>query len=130
MKWEIDERLPIHKQLVDEIIKRVVNKYYAAGERIPPVRELSVEAKVNPNTMQKALQELEEKKIIYTQRTTGKFITNDVKIITNLKNDISNKVIINFLKDMKNLGFDKNQALEMLNEIESFAEKNKEEQDD
>lgn len=103
MKWEIDEKLPIHSQIVDEIIKRVVNKEYLPGQRIPSVRELSVEAKVNPNTMQKALQELEERKIIYTQRTSGKFITENEVVIENLKRESSNELVNKFIKDMTSL---------------------------
>jgi len=114
VKWEIDEKLPIHNQLVDEIIKRVVNKDYLSGERIPSVRELSIEAKVNPNTMQKALQELEERKIIYTQRTSGKFITNDENVIKKLKKDISNNILKKFIKDMNDLGFTENEIIDML----------------
>lgn len=114
MKWEIDEKLPIHSQLIDEIIKRVVNKDYLPGERIPSVRELSVEAKVNPNTMQKALQELEERKIIYTQRTNGKFITKDENVIRKLKKDISNNILKKFIKDMNDLGFTEPEIVDML----------------
>ena len=114
MKWEIDDKLPIHSQLVCEIIKRVVNKDYLSGERIPSVRELSVEAKVNPNTMQKALQELEEKKIIYTQRTSGKYITEDKNVIKKLKSDISNNIIKKFIKDMNDLGFTESEIISML----------------
>ena len=114
MKWEIDDKLPIHSQLVDEIIKRVLNKDYLSGERIPSVRELSVEAKVNPNTMQKALQELEERKIIYTQRTSGKFITKDENVIKKLKDDISNNIIKKFTKDMNDLGFTESEIINML----------------
>ena len=83
VKWEIDEKLPIHNQLVDEIIRRVVNKDYLLGQRIPSVRELSVEAKVNPNTMQKALQELEERtdKFVTIFRDLTKSMIKDEKII-------------------------------------------------
>ena len=114
MKWEIDDKLPIHSQLVDEIIKRVVNKDYLSGERIPSVRELSVEAKVNPNTMQKALLELEERKIIYTQRTSGKFITKDENVIKKLKDDVSKDIIEKFIKDMNDLGFVESEIISML----------------
>ena len=114
MEWEIDEKLPIHSQLVNEIIKRVVNNYYLPGQRIPSVRELAMEAKVNPNTMQKALQELEERKIIYTQRTSGKFITEDENVIKELKSSISNSIIKKFIKDMNDLGFTENEIISML----------------
>ena len=114
MKWEIDNKLPIHSQLVDEIIKRVVNKDYLSGERIPSVRELSVEAKVNPNTMQKALQELEEKNIIMTRRTNGKYITKDENVIKKLKEDVSNNIIKKFIKDMNDLGVTESEIIDIL----------------
>lgn len=114
MKWEIDEKLPIHNQLVNEIIRRVVNKEYLLEQRIPSVRELSIEARVNPNTMQKALQELEEKKIIVTRRTSGKFITENEHIIEKLKDNISQDIIKKFIKDMSNLGFTKEEVANIL----------------
>jgi DNA-binding transcriptional regulator YhcF (GntR family) len=114
VKWEIDEKLPIHNQIIDEIIRRVVNKEYLTGQRIPSVRELSAEAKVNPNTMQKALQELEDRKILYTHRTSGKFVTENEEIINNLKSSISNSILNKFIKDMKDLGFNQSEIIEML----------------
>jgi len=114
VKWEIDENLPIHGQLVNEIIKRVVNKEYLLGQRIPSVRELAVEAKVNPNTMQKALLELEERKIIHTQRTSGKFITEDESVIKKLKTDISDDIVKKFIKDMNNLGITEKEIINIL----------------
>ena len=114
MKWEINENLPIHNQLVEEIIRRVINKEYLSGQRIPSVRELSLEARVNPNTMQKALLELEERGIIYTQRTSGKFITEDEAVIKKLKTDISDDIVRKFIKDMNNLGFSENEIINIL----------------
>ena len=114
MKWEIDESMPIHNQLVNEIIRRVVVGEYLSGQRIPSVRELSLEAKVNPNTMQKALLELEERGIIYTQRTSGKFITEDKEIIKKLKTDISDDAVKKFIKEMNNLGYTKNEIINIL----------------
>ena len=114
MKWEFDDNLQIHTQLVDGIIKRIIQDIYPMGERLPSVRELATEAKVNPNTMQKALQELEDKKIIETRRTTGKFVTDDTKLLANLMTDLSDQVVSNFIKAMKNLAIDDKKIIKLI----------------
>lgn len=116
MEWNIDENKQIHFQLVEEIIKRIVKGIYQQGNKIPSVRDLALEAKVNPNTMQKALLELEDKKIIFTKRTTGKYVTDDKKIIKSLVNELSKKIINNFFTDMEKLGITKKEAQEMIGE--------------
>ena len=81
MEWELKSDRPIYTQLLEELKRRIVSGYYKPGEKLMPVRELAQEAKVNPNTMQKALVELEELGLIYTERTNGKFVTEDEKLI-------------------------------------------------
>lgn len=105
MKWEIDDSLPIHTQLVDEIIKRIIAGEYPLGERIPSVRDLAFEARVNPNTMQKALAELENRKIIFTQRTSGKYVTEDKELIKSVREKLSSGLVGKFVKDMRDLDF-------------------------
>jgi len=114
LKWEIDDSRQIHSQIVDEIIKRIINGIYTYGEKIPSVRDLAIEAKVNPNTMQRALQELEEKQIIETKRTTGKFVTKNEKILKNLKQSSSELILNNFIKSMQDLGIDNKDIIKMI----------------
>lgn len=114
MIWQIDENKQIHPQLVDEITKRIIQGAYSPGEKIPSVRELALEAKVNPNTMQKALLELEEKKIIETRRTTGKFVTANEADIDELKKTISTQIARKFAGEVKSLGLNSETVLEMI----------------
>ena len=81
MKFVFDNDRPIYIQLVEQLRLFILSGKLSEGERLPSVRELAVIAKVNPNTMQKALVELEDDKLIYTERTNGKFVTDDKKLL-------------------------------------------------
>ena len=105
MSWELVSDRPIYIQLVDEIKLRIITSYYKPGERLPTVRELAAEAEVNPNTMQRALSELETSELIITQRTSGRVVTDDVTVIKNNKNTIAYDVTEKFLTKMQTLGF-------------------------
>ena len=105
MSWELVSDRPIYIQLVDEIKLRIITSYYKPGERLPTVRELAAEAEVNPNTMQRALSELETSELIITQRTSGRVVTDDVTVIKNNKNTIAYDVTEKFLTKMHTLGF-------------------------
>ena len=105
MPWELVSDRPIYIQLVDEIKLRIITNYYRPGERLPAVRELAAEAEVNPNTMQRALSELETSGLIITQRTSGRSVTEDTAIIHNNKFSIANDVTEKYLRKMDTLGF-------------------------
>ena len=96
--------VPIYLQIVSEIKKQIVSGKLIPGERIPSVRELALTYKVNPNTMQKALIELEENGLIKTERTNGKFVTEDENIINKIKNDYADNLTQNYLSEMISLG--------------------------
>ncbi len=81
MEWYLKSDRPIYAQLLEELKKRIVSGYYQPGEKLLPVRELAQEAKVNPNTMQKALSELERQSLVFAVRTTGRYITEDTLLI-------------------------------------------------
>ena len=114
MKWDINENKAIHPQIVDEIIRRIINEEYFLSEKIPSVRDLAIEAKVNPNTMQKALIELEDKGIIHTQRTSGKYVTSNKELIENLKIKTANKITREFIQNMKNLNFNTTDIIKII----------------
>ena len=114
MDYIFDNERPIYIQLVEKLRINIVSNKLKAGERLPSVRELAVIAKVNPNTMQKALNELENEGLIYTQRTNGKFVTDDRKIIERVKKELSKEKVNNYLIDMKNIGIEYDEALEYL----------------
>ena len=99
--------VPIYLQIVSEIKKQIVSGKLIPGERIPSVRELALTYKVNPNTMQKALIELEENGLIKTERTNGKFVTEDENIINKIKNDYADNLTQNYLSEMISLGITK-----------------------
>ena len=105
---------PIYIQLLDQLQLLIVSGNIKLGERIPSVRDLALEYKVNPNTVQKALQELENIGLIYTERTNGKFVTDDKKLIEKYKSSLAKEHIQNYFENMEKLGFNKEQALNYL----------------
>lgn len=114
MIFEFDNNIPIYIQLVEQLKNYIISGKIKGGERLPSVRELALQTKVNPNTMQKALMELEELKIIYTERTNGKFVTSDKELLDKLKFESVNNLVNNFFQSMESLGFDKNKTIEYL----------------
>lgn len=106
--------VPIYLQIVNEIKKQIVSGKLIPGERIPSVRELALTYKVNPNTMQKALIELEENGLIKTERTNGKFVTEDENIINKIKNDYADNLTQNYLSEMISLGITKQEIKERI----------------
>ncbi len=114
MNYSFDNERPIYVQLVEIIRMDIVSGKYQKGERMPSVRELALIMKVNPNTMQKALQELENEKLIYTERTNGKFVTTDKKIILDAKEQLAKKITNNYLNQMGNIGITKEEVIKYL----------------
>ena len=106
--------VPSYLQIVSEIKKQIVSGKLIPGERIPSVRELALTYKVNPNTMQKALIELEENGLIKTERTNGKFVTEDENIINKIKNDYADNLTQNYLSEMISLGITKQEIKERI----------------
>ena len=88
MAWELDSDRPIFIQIVERIQMEIISGKYSPGDKLPSVRDLAAVAAVNPNTMQKALTELERTGLVYSQRTSGRFITEDAKMIEELKNNL------------------------------------------
>ena len=96
---------PIYLQLFQKLALDIVTGKYKVGEKIPSVRELSSIYKVNPNTVQKALNELEGVDLIYTERTNGKFVTSNKKKIDSYLQKMAKDKTVFYLNDMKNLGY-------------------------
>lgn len=117
MDYIFDNERPIYIQLVEMLKAQIVSGELKQGERIPSVRELAVITRVNPNTMQKALTELENEKLIYTERTNGKFVTSDKELIEKVKKELAKEKVIKYLNDMKNIGIDYNEAINYLQEL-------------
>ncbi|MFI3208800.1 MAG: GntR family transcriptional regulator [Eubacteriales bacterium] len=114
MAWDIDNTRPIYLQLMERIQLDIITGIYKPGDKLPSVRELATTAAVNPNTMQKALTELEHLALVYTKRTSGRFITEDIILLDNMKHDLAMNHIEAFLVNMNQLGFDYSEATQKL----------------
>lgn len=118
MQWKLDSTAPIYTQLVDQLKMRIVTGIYPMGSRMPAVRELAMEAGVNPNTMQRALQELERQGLVYAQRTNGRFVTADSDVILGEKEQLAGGYVRTFLAQMSMLGFGQKEILDILSREE------------
>ena len=104
MEFLFDNDRPIYVQLVETLRTAIVSGAVPPGARLPSVRELSTQAQVNPNTMQRALGQLEDDGLIYTERTNGKFVTLDAGRIAAEKTKLANEKAAAFLAEMAKLG--------------------------
>lgn len=127
MKWEIHSDRPVYLQLMDLIQNAIIAGIYAPGERLPSVRELAQEAGVNPNTMQKALSELERSGIVHSRRTSGRFITEDEQLIHDLKYERAVDNAKAFIRSMKDMGLNVHEIQEIM--VKLFLEDDQEEND-
>lgn len=117
MEYSFDNERPIYIQLVEIIRINIVSGKLKCGEKLPSVRELALMMKVNPNTIQKALSELEDEKLIYTERTNGKYVTSDIKRVQKVKKELAQKEVCNYFHNMESIGINYNLALEYLQEL-------------
>jgi GntR family transcriptional regulator len=114
MPWELKTDRPIYTQLIEQIELKICSGVYALGSKLPSVRNLAREASVNPNTMQRALAKLEEDGLLYSTRTSGRFVTEDVNMVYQVKNKLAQEQMRDFLKNMRQLGFENKEILSML----------------
>ena len=117
MAWNLDSDRPIYAQLLERIQLQIVSGTYGPGDKLPSVRELAAEASVNPNTMQKAFAELERSGLIVTKRTSGRFVTEDKDMITQIRTQLAKEEALSFIEKMKELGFEKNDILALLSAV-------------
>ena len=118
MAWNLQSDRPIYAQLVDQIQRMIVTGIFPAGSRLPSVRELAAEAAVNPNTMQRALVKLEEDGLLYTQRTSGRYVTEETERIMEVKRALAEELIRQFVENMNRLGYTREQYVELLKKEE------------
>lgn len=116
-KMKFDDKLPIYTQIVDYLKRKIINGKLKEGEKLPSVREIAKSLKVNPNTVQRSYQILEYEDIIFTQRGRGSFVTEDKEKIEELKLTMANEIVNNFINDMKNLGFERNEVIELIKAV-------------
>jgi GntR family transcriptional regulator len=127
MKWHIDAKQPIYLQLIRQIERAILSGEYAPGEKLQPVRELAADASVNPNTMQRALSQLEQVGLVYAKRTLGRFVTEDAKLIASLKEKVAREMIADFLRRMREMGITSEEAAEMIRSYGAASEIDREE---
>lgn len=111
MAWIFDEKSPIYTQIANEVKLQIISQKRLVGEQLPTVRELAEEAGVNPNTIQRAYTELEREGMVYSQRTSGRFVTQDKDLIKAQRQDLAEQEILTFINKMTQIGFDKTELL-------------------
>ncbi len=114
MAWRFNEEKPIFKQIVDIIIKDIVSGRYKSGDKLPTVRELAMEAEVNPNTMQKAFVEIEKLGLIYTKRGDGRYVTDNSDELKSVATVTLKEATKEFVEKMREMGFRKREILEVV----------------
>jgi|LSQX01.2.fsa_nt_gb DNA-binding transcriptional regulator YhcF (GntR family) len=117
MQWKLNTDKPVYLQLVEKLQADIIAGNYKPGDKLPSVRDLAAEATVNPNTMQRAMTELERDGLVYSNRTTGRFITSDEDLIKELKKKYITGIIEDFLSRMKQLGLGTDEIFLYLNKI-------------
>lgn len=118
MAWNLSSDRPIYAQILEVIQLRIIVGQYRPGEKIPSVRELAAEAGVNPNTMQKALTELERSGLVMAQRTSGRMVTENKEMIREIRNQLAREQVQEFVNKMKELGFDRDEIVTLLKQAE------------
>ena len=114
MAWEFDSNKPIYIQIVNEIKIKIIAGDIPVGSKLDSVRELSQKAGVNPNTMQRALVTLEKEGLVYSQRTTGRYVTDDEELIKKMREEYARQKIEGFMKDLSKLGYQKQELFELI----------------
>ena len=114
MPWNLDSSRPIYLQIIERVQMDIITGRYQPGDKLPSVRDLAQEAAVNPNTMQKALSELERSGLIYSQRTSGRFITEDKELIHQMQKELAAAEVSAFVAHMKQLGITPEEIRQLL----------------
>lgn len=114
MSWNLSKERPIYIQLVEQIKLQILSGHYRPGERFPSVRELTTEAAVNPNTMQKALAALEQEGLLIGSRTNGRTVTSDESLIGSMRDELADGIVENCYQALAKLGFSKEECIACL----------------
>ncbi len=114
MSWNIDNNKPVYTQLIEQLKFKIISGDIKSGEKIDSVRSLAEEAQVNPNTMQKALVDLERQGLVYSKRTSGRFVTDDDEKIKSIKREVANEEIQRLNNILKKLGYMEEEIIELV----------------
>lgn len=104
MEWNFKNGIPIYTQIVDEMTMRIASGAYKPGEKLPSVRDLAMDAGVNPNTMQRALSELERQGLVFSERTSGRFVTKEDDVLKTLHERLAKKYFEEFADKLRKIG--------------------------
>mgnify|MGYP000869770818 CR=1 FL=1 len=124
MEWKLNDDRPIWLQLAEQMTRRIITGVYPPGSKLPPVRELVAEAGVNPNTMQRALAQLETEGLVRTERTSGRYVTEDTALIEQLRADTARTLASDFLEKMRGIGYSPAQAAALLEHWDAKEDRN------
>lgn len=116
MNINFDNNIPIYIQIVEKLKMDIISGKLVPGDRLPSVRDLAFNLKVNPNTLVKALNELESLNLIYTERTNGKYVTSDITLINKIKDSLAHTISSNYLKNMADIGYNMEDTITYLKE--------------
>ena len=114
MDWNIDNNKPIYIQLVDKLKSKIISGEIPPGAKLESVRNLAEDAEVNPNTMQKALVELEREELVYSKRTSGRFVTDNEERIKRMREEVANREIENLKLIFKELGYREEKIINLI----------------
>ncbi len=117
MTNQFQANMPIYLQIVDKIKHRIVSGDLKAGSKLDSVRDLAISFEVNPNTMQRALAELERDGLVYADRTVGRFITENKELISKMRETVAQNIAGQFVEQMKSLGYTGQEAMELLKQM-------------
>ncbi|MBQ8893035.1 MAG: GntR family transcriptional regulator [Clostridia bacterium] len=120
MGWKFQSNSPVYLQIASTIRADILSGKYAAEEQIPPVRQLAYIAAVNPNTMQRALSQLELDGLLYSKGTAGRFVTGDTAVLEKARHNAVNELLETFLQGCKQLGVTKDEVIQLLNKKEEM----------
>ena len=118
MDWKFNNSSPVYQQIMEKILSAVLAGEFSPGEKIPSVRDLAVEARVNPNTVQHALQELEQTGLLVTRSTNGRHVTDDETILESMRNKRLRELTEEFMGKFATLGVPPSQVMQLLSDYE------------
>lgn len=114
MSWEFKNDRPIYTQLLEQIEQKIISGEYEKGSKMPSVRELAAIAAVNPNTMQRAMSELENRGLIITNRTAGRIVTEDESILIQIRENRAKDFTEDYLRKMSELKYNKDEIIKFI----------------
>lgn len=109
-----EENQPIYKQIIHLVSQKLIQQEWKLGDRIPSVRDMALQLRVNPNTVQRAYSEMERDGLIFSVRGTGRFVTEDATVLEDLKAKITQEISLRFYQEMSHLGWTREEMMEWI----------------